>query len=273
MISIITSFIRKCGRCFFEYSSKNHFNLLATLFFNYYYLPLSQSIKLPIYIYGWPKFISLGGSIIISSPIARGMIKLNRTGHNSYPSIRAEYVNDGGCLEFCGPCELNSGFRILVYNKGIIKFGKNFEAYCLILGCQKRIDFGDNVLIGGGSIIYDTDFHYVYNSNKEVISSGNKPVIIGNNVWIGTESYISKDVVIPDNSIVSARSSLIAKYSNDFEPGALIAGNPAKIHGCGYKRLDGMVVEYLSQHFSSSDEDIHISKDLLINHPEKVLIL
>ena len=55
--------------------------------------------------------------------------------------------------------------------------------------------------------------------------SDNSPIIIGNNVWIGTEARICKGVTIGDNAIIAAN----AVVTKDVPANAIAAGNPAKI--------------------------------------------
>ncbi len=52
-----------------------------------------------------------------------------------------------------------------------------------------------------------------------------KPIIIGENCWIGENSRICKGVTIGDNSIVAANSVV----TKDVPANCIVAGNPAKI--------------------------------------------
>ncbi len=51
-----------------------------------------------------------------------------------------------------------------------------------------------------------------------------RPIVIGNNVWIGQRSIISPGVKIGDNSIVSAGAVVITEVPAN----AIVAGNPAR---------------------------------------------
>jgi chloramphenicol O-acetyltransferase type B len=50
-------------------------------------------------------------------------------------------------------------------------------------------------------------------------------VVIGNDVWIGTEAIIMSGVTIGDGAVVAARSVV----TKDIEPYAIYAGNPARL--------------------------------------------
>lgn len=53
----------------------------------------------------------------------------------------------------------------------------------------------------------------------------NRPVVIGNDVWIGTRVIILPGVTIGDQAVVGA-GSVVTK---DVPPRAIVAGNPAKV--------------------------------------------
>lgn len=91
----------------------------------------------------------------------------------------------------------------------------------------KSITVEDNVLIGGGCQIYDTDFHSigyedrVLNGDKAVKSA---PVLIREGVFIGTGVIILKGVTIGARSVIAA-GSIVAK---DIPPHEVWGGNPAR---------------------------------------------
>ena len=75
--------------------------------------------------------------------------------------------------------------------------------------------------IARGAVIRDYDGHYI----EDVAYRTAKPVIIGDNVWIGYRAMILKGVTIGDNSVVAANSVV----TKDVPSNSIVAGNPAKI--------------------------------------------
>lgn len=88
----------------------------------------------------------------------------------------------------------------------------------------KRIEFGQNVMIGRDVTIYDSDFHQILDENGKP-SNFSKEVKIGNDVWLTNKIMVLKGVSIGDGALVSAMT-LIRK---DVPDHALVAGNPGKV--------------------------------------------
>lgn len=82
--------------------------------------------------------------------------------------------------------------------------------------------FGPNVSIHGGNHIYNVVGLTMKNINKNDLSDG--IVRIENDVWIGANSVILKNVTIGEGAIVGA-GSIVTK---NIEPYTIVAGNPAK---------------------------------------------
>ncbi|MNW06569.1 putative acetyltransferase [compost metagenome] len=68
-------------------------------------------------------------------------------------------------------------------------------------------------------MISDTDYHQI----EGTVST--KPIVIGDEVWIGCKSIILKGVTIGNGAVVAA-GSVVTK---DVEPYTLVAGIPAKV--------------------------------------------
>jgi len=122
--------------------------------------------------------------------------------------------------------------NILVGENANLQIGKNVGISNTTLFCKKLIVIEDNVLIGGGCKIYDTDFHSLdvnirlnpYLNNIPDTDVKSLPIIFKKGVWIGGHSIILKGVVIGENSIIGA-GSLVSK---DIPKNEIWAGNPAK---------------------------------------------
>ena len=93
-----------------------------------------------------------------------------------------------------------------------------------IFACES-ITIGSNVLIGGSTMIYDTDFHWI-DFDRRIQEPGGKtsPITIEDGSFIGADCIILKGVTIGKKSIIGA-GSVVTKSVPD---GEIWAGNPAK---------------------------------------------
>lgn len=141
-----------------------------------------------------------------------------------------------GTLIFKGPISFPQGTYIHVAKNGILQFGTKgtFIGTNSKIMCFDRIVIGDNTEITWDCQIYDTSFHYV-----EVDGETKKltaPIIIGNNVWIGNNTTVTKGVTIPDWSIVTSHS-LVNKDLGQFGEHCMFAGCPASLKKQGVTRI------------------------------------
>lgn len=87
------------------------------------------------------------------------------------------------------------------------------------------IAIGDDCLFGDQVMVTDCDFHPVEPALRHAGHGGVAPVVIGDNVWIGSRSMILKGVSLGDNVVVGAMSVV----TRSFPANVLIAGAPAKV--------------------------------------------
>ncbi|MCD8410901.1 acyltransferase [Tenacibaculum finnmarkense] len=113
-------------------------------------------------------------------------------------------------------CRLNGDSKIL--------FGNNFyvNAGCHFLG---DIIIGDNVMFGPKTVIWGRDHGIKKDMPMNLQEHTKKPIIIGNDVWIGAQVTILKGVKI-GNGVVVGAGSVVTKSLPDF---AIAVGNPAKV--------------------------------------------
>lgn len=115
---------------------------------------------------------------------------------------------------------------VVMHNAELI-IGNSVGMSSTTIVCSNKVIIGDNVKIGGNTVLYDTDFHSLdkdLRKNKQTDIPKKKPIIIGNNVFIGAHCTILKGVNIGENSILGA-GSVITK---NIPPNEIWAGNPAK---------------------------------------------
>ena len=128
--------------------------------------------------------------------------------------------NPIGCFERC-TIFVDKGAKLII--------GDNVGMSQTAIICHTSINIGNNVKIGGGVCIYDTDFHALNpklraSPSTDLINKEKKPVIIEDNVFIGAHSLILKGVIIEKNSIIGAGSVVTKSIPSN----QIWAGNPAK---------------------------------------------
>lgn len=109
-----------------------------------------------------------------------------------------------------------------------IVIGNNVGISGSTICAVKSVTIGDNVLIGSGCLITDTDAHPIdWRDRRENRNDkkGVAPIVIGNDVFIGARSIILKGVTIGDRSVIGAGSVI----SRDVPADCIAAGNPAKV--------------------------------------------
>ncbi len=142
-------------------------------------------------------------------------------GGNFYKALRANlarvYIKHCGSNVNIEPHATFNHALSIGDNSGI---GENSELY-------GDITIGNDVMMGTNCIIYTrnhafdkTDIPMWHQGFSEV-----KPVVIGNDVWIGGRVTILPGVHVGDGSILGAG----AVVTKDVPPYAIVAGNPAKI--------------------------------------------
>lgn len=122
----------------------------------------------------------------------------------------------------------NGKCRIEIRNSAELIIGDNVGLSDVTITCHQKIVIGNNVLIGVGTQIRDTDNHSLnpadWRTPNDWKNKKTSPIKIGNNVFIGTNSIILKGLFIGDNSIIGAGSVV----SKSIPANEIWAGNPVK---------------------------------------------
>lgn len=106
-----------------------------------------------------------------------------------------------------------------------ISIGNNFYANydCIILDVNKVI-IGDNVFFAPRVSVF-TAGHPIDAEIRNMQLEYGKPVVIGNDVWVGGNTVINPGVTIGDNVVIGS-GSVVTK---DIPSGVVAAGNPCKV--------------------------------------------
>lgn len=155
--------------------------------------------------------------------VLRGILnkwKFNKSGKLLRMEKGVRVMKNNGTVTLGDRVFLHRYVKLSAYG-GKIEIGNN--SY---IGDRTEIHAGESVKIGNGvniawdCNILDRDYH-AFESEKEVV----KPVLIGDNVWIGVRSTILKGVTIGAGAVVAAGSVVV----KDVPERCLVAGNPAKV--------------------------------------------
>jgi hypothetical protein len=111
------------------------------------------------------------------------------------------------------------------YKNSHINIGNNVSTNNNLFFCAANyIEIGDDTLIGQNVTITDHEAHGIPADKRRELGMVGE-VLIGKNVWIGTNVTILKDSHIGDNSIVAAGAVVSGKFPDN----VVIGGVPAKI--------------------------------------------
>jgi acetyltransferase-like isoleucine patch superfamily enzyme len=107
-----------------------------------------------------------------------------------------------------------------------LKIGNRVGISGATLCAGTRIVIGDDVAIGAGALITDSDHHPIAGPRGRYRNAGTKsaPITIESEVFIGARAIILRGVRIGSGAIVGAG----AVVSSDVEPNTIVGGNPAR---------------------------------------------
>lgn len=116
-------------------------------------------------------------------------------------------------------CSFGAGSNVEIYKDAVLEVGKLNSNAELNIICGERISLGRPVNVARNATIRDTSGHLLAMPGYKK----NKPVTVGNHVWICTESTVMPGVTIGDGAIVGA-CSYVTKKVPSF---TIVQNNPA----------------------------------------------
>lgn len=104
-----------------------------------------------------------------------------------------------------GGCRISYGATIEVLQNGLLDtqfFTVNSNS---VLITAKHIQLGRDVMIARNVVIYDSDYHTVTNNQNE-ISNPDRPIYIGDHVWLTANVTVLKGTMIGNNCLIGSNS-------------------------------------------------------------------
>lgn len=253
----IISFLKKDG------------SLIKTLYFNFRVLPFKSAIRFPFAIGKRVEFINLKYVKIRLEDNNNRVPFGIRIGINNNPiaSTKDQWTllrfEKGAQWILGNDIYIKCGSSVCIYNGAILKFSNDIQMNQRTrIYCKNNIEICSNVGIGWDCQIYDTSFHFVYDSGKNTIKNPFGKIRIGSHCWIANHCTISGTAKLPDYSILSSGSLLNKDYSCVTSVGNLFVGCPAKIKDVGLYRIFNKKLErYLFGYFRSHREDSGLIPD------------
>lgn len=219
--------------------SKPRLRIIKTLYVNFRLLPFSQAVKLPVYVYGPLKIISLKGKMKIEADtIRKGMVCF---GYKSFGPGFSGVKNRlliAGTMVVRGDLIIYNGFSLFINRGAVFAVGNGITVgHNAIMMCYHSISMGDFSRFSTGLYMIDTNGHHIMDIEKRTIDSIVRRIDIGGYSWIGNNVSVARGTVLPGHTIVANKSLVNRDYTKDVPEYSIIAGTPAKLIKTGFARV------------------------------------
>lgn len=160
--------------------------------------------------------------ITISPAIRNSIISLSLNGNNNEINI--------GRMMHARNLEVAIGCHVPAH-KVQLEIGDNFSVEVnsrfLLYTSGSALKIGQDCMLSSNVTIRCGESpHLIFNNETGEYLDVSGSVIIGNHVWIGENSYLTKSAGLSNETIVGACAVVTKKFT---EPHIAVAGNPAKI--------------------------------------------
>ena len=205
------------------------FNILRsipkTLRFNLHYFPLKTALKLPVVVSHRTLLRELNGKVVLPEKVETAMVKIGFGDVGHYDRKHSHSIwQVSGTVGFGGKASIGHGSKLSI--RGDLTLGADFNMTAeSTIVCAKNIRFGNDCLLSWDILVMDTDEHPLYDKEHKRINP-DKPIIVGNHVWIGCKCVLLKGAEIPDNTVLAAGTLLTSAFSGEQQ---VIGGNPPSI--------------------------------------------
>ena len=196
-----------------------------TLRFNFHYFPFATALKLPVIVSHRTFLRELHGKVELPEKVETAMVKIGfgDVGHYDRKCSRGIW-QVSGTVSFGGKASIGHGSKLSV--RGDLKLGAGFNMTAeSTIVCAKEITFGNDCLMAWDVLVMDTDEHPLYNKENVRINP-DRPIVVGNHVWIGCKCVLLKGAEIPNDTVLAAGTLLKSAFTGEEQ---VIGGNPPSI--------------------------------------------
>lgn len=192
--------------------------LLGAIFFNERRMRLTAWRRLKQFFYYEPMF----------------RYRCRRVGRGLYIELNMPLILGYGSIEIGDRFRVSGNVNLVVSYKvnpdPTIVIGDDvYIGFRSVLSCADRITVGNRVLMAEGVHIYDNNNHPINPAararNEPVEPSGIAPVVVEDDVWLGSNCSVMRGVTIGHGSVVAAH----AVVTRDVPAMSIVAGNPARV--------------------------------------------
>ena len=196
-----------------------------TLRFNFHYFPFKTAVKLPVVVSHRTYLRELHGKVELPEKVETAMIKIGFGDVGHYDRKRSRSIwQVSGTVCFGGKASIGHGSKLSV--RGDLKLGAGFNMTAeSTIVCAKEITFGDDCLLAWDVLVMDTDEHPLFDKDNERINP-DKPIVVGNHVWIGCKCVLLKGAEVPNDTVLAAGTLLKSAFAGENQ---VIGGNPPSI--------------------------------------------
>ena len=162
----------------------------------------------------WVRLGNMGGSVMCPDKV--GAVQLG-FGHVGIVDVRTQPTvwEVRGSVKFDGFARFGPGSRVVVGDGAHLCFGDNFliTAASSIIA-SRAVSFGDNVLVSWDCLFMDSDMHPISVKSGKRINE-DRPIVVGNHVWVGCNTTILKGSFVPDGCVIAAGSVLSGRLERE----------------------------------------------------------
>lgn len=207
-----------------------------SIWYNFKLLPFQQARKLPLLISHRTRVVDISGRLELNAEQLRiGLVKI---GFVTYQGSDFRYdrtrLDLRGKLIVEGELTTGAGSSITITESGTMTVGDhcNIGPKSLVI-CNREITFGDRVRASWCCTFMDTDQHNLVDDGGQH-TNPDRPIVMGDNVWIGCHTIVTKGTRLASNTTVGTGSVVHGTHE---EACTVLAGNPAEVVKRGVRRF------------------------------------